>query len=209
MNIPPNVVYIKRNCICYNDEILKISNISRMSIKTLFNRKRHEYEMAVNQYWRYRQWYESNEKSKKINRVTISVVLAIIFILLSLVSFNSSAFPFTYSVGLIFILGTIICLILAVISGIKSVNYPVAPPLEEPFPDTHGLFIEMNSGYLVVFTAIDEIGKVSLRRLQDQINEADVLKEPMVFNMMENHIEVEQNDGIINMGDYAKNTVAR
>ena len=72
-------------------------------------------------------------------------------------------------------------------------------------PDKFGLGIEMNSGHKVTFTAIGDDGVRALRKLQNDIEDAGVHKDIIYFNMNDYNISVENNDGVINTGDFANN----
>lgn len=88
-----------------------------------------------------------------------------------------------------------------------DIEYPKLPPKERPFPDKFGLGIEMNSGYMTTFTAIGDDGVRALRELQNEIDNADIHMSPTIFNMNDYNVTVENNEGVISTGDYAKNTM--
>lgn len=84
----------------------------------------------------------------------------------------------------------------------KNINYNIAPPEEKEFPNKFGLGIQMNSGYITVFTAEGQDGVRALKKLQDDIKEADIHTEKTVFNMNEYNVKVEGDvEGIVNFGD--------
>ena len=205
-----NIIYIEKNSLRYNDNILKIPNISRMYIATFRNIKQEEYNEEWERYTYSRQSHERFEKWKKTHRLIRCILLTVFFILACTVSFyfGEKVAALRY-VGLLFIVGACICIVLAVVFAKKDIHYKEKPPAPGEFPDTHGLFIEMNSGNSVVFTAVDEKGREALRQLLEWINEADAQGKPIVFNMIDNHIDVKKNDGIINLGDKTRNTVNR
>lgn len=202
-------IYIEKNCVRYHDDIIKISNISRMYITKFYNEKKHQYNEALSRYEYHKKWHEDNEKQKKRNRVIGCIVLAVVCLLAAVVIPYQKIISFPQFTGTSLIVAACIFLIFAVIFSRKNTAYKQEPPQKEPFPDTHGLFIELNSGNSVVFTAVDDMGRDALRSLRDQINKSDVLRETVTFNMVDNHIEVETNEGVVSLGGHTKNTVNR
>ena len=87
----------------------------------------------------------------------------------------------------------------------REIVYPYSSPIEKLFPDKFGLGIEMNSSHIVTFTAIGDDGVKALKKLQNDIVDADVHKEIIQFNLNDYNISVENNDGVINTGDFANN----
>lgn len=81
-------------------------------------------------------------------------------------------------------------------------NYPYPPPAERMIPDKFGLGIEMNSGHKVTFTAVGDDGVRALRKLQNDIEDADVHKDIIYFNMNDYNISVENNDSVISSSYY-------
>ncbi|MEY8333912.1 hypothetical protein AALB53_12515 [Lachnospiraceae bacterium 47-T17] len=67
------------------------------------------------------------------------------------------------------------------------------------------LGIEMNSGHSVYFTATGDDGVKALKKLQDEIEDADMHQDMIYFNMNDYNISVRNNDGIINTGDFTNN----
>ncbi|MCI8361796.1 MAG: hypothetical protein HFJ41_01345 [Clostridia bacterium] len=60
----------------------------------------------------------------------------------------------------------------------------------------------MNSGYITVFTAEGQDGVRALKKLQEDIKEANIQTEKTVFNMNEYNVKVEGDvEGIVNFGD--------
>ena len=59
-----NIIYIEKNSLRYNDNILKIPNISRMYIATFRNIKQEEYNEEWERYTYSRQSHERFEKWK-------------------------------------------------------------------------------------------------------------------------------------------------
>ncbi len=204
-----NEIQIDGHCIRYGDDIIRVSNISRMYIVQFFNRDRKKYQDALKKYKEDKKIYEAIESNKKAARLRNSVITAALFLILTIVIFQASArFADLKSLpiwGMLCIGISAVCILIAVLTFRKQIVYGVEPPEEKPFPDRHGLFIEMNSGRSAVFTALDEIGKQALRALRDNINEAAFRQTSIVFNMTENHIQLEHNEGIISVGDNASN----
>jgi hypothetical protein len=166
----------------------------------VYENAKREYEGAKARYLM-NETFRKNEKKKKY-------IIATIILFLFSISFFFSLFPFlTAPIGIMFLIIAGICGYMAYKTAKKDVIYDVKPPQEGIFPDKYGLGIEMNSNYSVIFTAIGDDGVQSLRELQEEINEADTKREITVFNMNENHISVENNEGIINTGDNANNNV--
>lgn len=180
-----------------------------MYIKKFYNKKKHDYENNLKEYYANKNFFESTEKRKKRNRIITLVFLSVLFLFITIVCFSSQGISSLQVAGFVFSILVLICVAAVIITIKKKVEYKQAPPVSEPFPDTHGLFIEMNSGYSVVFTAVDNLGRESLRQLRDRINDADVLQTSTVFNMVENHVNVESNEGIISLGDNSNNLMMR
>ncbi len=206
-----NEIQIDGHCIRYGDDIILVSNISRMYIIQFFNRERKEYQDALKKYEERKKIYEAIENSKKTSRLRNSIIAAVLFLILTTVAFRiAERFTELQPLRLwgMFCLGiAAICILIAIITFRKKIVYDVEPPEEKPFPDRHGLFIEMNSGRATVFTALDEVGKQALRILRDSINEAVLQQTSIVFNMTENHIQLESNDGFISVGNDAHNNI--
>ncbi len=197
------VIEIGKNCIRYFDEALKISNISRTYIIKYQNKERKAFEDAKIAYEIEKERYEAEELRKVKEKSRNYTIATVALILLSLIFFSSRAT--SLGVVLLFVGGA--CGYLAYQEANKSVSYNVTPPKERPFPDKYGLCIEMNSSYSVTFTAIGSDGHQALRQLQNEINDADEQHETTIFNMIDNRITVENNDGIISTGDNVANTV--
>lgn len=195
-------IEIGKNYMRYNDEILKISNISRTWIFRFQNRERIAYQNAKQAYEEAKQRYIKRETDQKNETKKKYIIATVIIFLVSMFSFSLSA-----SFGMMLFVVAAICGYMAYRTAQKNIVYDVPPPQEQPFPDKYGLGIEMNSNYSVFFTAVGYDGVRSLRKLQEEINDADTQGETTVFNMNENHISVENNEGIISTGDNADNTL--
>lgn len=207
-----NEIKISCDCIRYGDAIIRVANISRMYIVKFFNRDRQKYHDALEKYENDKRIYEIVESNKKASKLRNCIITAILFFLMSVVLFQTvgrTAEQITpiKVIEVLCIVVSAVCILMAILTFRKNVAYGVEPPAEKTFPDRHGLFIELNSGKSVVFTALDEIGRQSLRILRDNINDAALQQSPIIFNMTENHISVENNDGIISTGDEADNIV--
>ena len=195
-------IEIGNNHMRYNDEVLKISNISRIWVfrfrnreKIAFEKEKKLYETAKERYI-LDETYRKNERKKKY---TIAAVIAFIVAIFF--------FSIVFRIGLLFlIIAGVLCFIAYQI-GQNDIIYNYSPPQERVFDDKYGLGIEMNSGYSVIFTAIANEGLQALRRLQEKLCNADLQKEITIFNMNENHISVENNEGIINTGDGVSNNI--
>ena len=195
-------IEIGKNCIKYGDEVLKISSISRVWIFRFQNREKKAYEDAKRSYEDAKNRFEAEQAREKKKKTRNYVIVAIVLFFISLYLLSSS------------IMEGIAPLIVAGIFGYmayrtasKSIEYQRSPPQKGSFPDKYGLNIEMNSGYSVVFTAIGSDGVQALRILQNEITDADTQQEITIFNMHDNRISVENNDGIISIGDNTKNKI--
>ena len=135
----PNInnIEIDKNSICYGDEVLKISNISRMCIFRFKNLKREEHEREKQRYKDSKRYYEQREHNKK------KIVIGI---------FSVCLLERTLW-GLIVLAISIICGLLAIKTYRKKIDYNEEPPEEKSFPEKFGLGIQMNSGYYAVFAA--------------------------------------------------------
>ena len=200
-NTNDNVV-IGENRIKYYDEILKISNISRTWIfkfqnieKKEFEEKKRAYENAKTQY----EEYETRKNKESIRNILIGIVICLV---ISVLSFSVKS----VIVGLWFLCISGVLVYMAFKIYNRKIIYPYSPPVERMFPDKFGLGIEMNSGHKVTFIAIGVDGMRALKKLQNDIEDADVHKNIIYFNMNDYNISVENNDGIINTGDFANNT---
>lgn len=200
-NTNDNVV-IGENRIKYYDEILKISNISRTWIfkfqnieKKEFEEKKRAYENAKTQY----EEYETRKNKESIRNILIGIVICLV---ISVLSFSVKS----VIVGLWFLCISGVLVYMAFKIYKRKIIYPYSPPVERMFPDKFGLGIEMNSGHKVTFIAIGVDGMRALKKLQNDIEDADVHKNIIYFNMNDYNISVENNDGIINTGDFANNT---
>jgi len=97
---------------------------------------------------------------------------------------------------------SVICGYIAVKTYKKDINYDEEPPVEKKVPNKFGLGIQMNSGYLTIFTAEGAEGVRALKQLQNDIKDADIHNEKTVFNMNEYNVKVEGDvEGIVNFGD--------
>lgn len=127
----PNInnIEIDKNSICYGDEVLKISNISRMCIFRFKNLKREEHEREKQRYKDSKRYYEQREHNKK---------------------------------------------------KIEIRNYSIMLYLQQKEPN----------------------GRDALRKLREDIKNADVHNQKTVFNMNEYNVQVEGDiDGIVNLGN--------
>lgn len=196
-----NNVIIGNNLIRYQNETLKVSNISRTWIFRFQNVEKRRYEEEKMAYNSEKARYERDETQKKRIYIRNILFAVTIFTLIFIICLFNGVIPIS-----------LVCLCIAGIlafaayqihnSGIK---YPFPPPIEKNFPDKYGLGIEMNSGYKAIFAAIGDEGVRALRKLQNDIEDADANKNIIHFNMNDYNITVENNDGIINTGDYANN----
>lgn len=145
----PNInnIEIDKNSICYGDEVLKISNISRMCIFRFKNLKREENEREKQRYKDSKRYYEQREHNKKkieIRNYSIACILIGIF---SVCLLERTLW------GVIVLAISIICGLLAIKTYRKKIDYNEEPPEEKFFPEKFGLGIQMNSGYYAVFAA--------------------------------------------------------
>lgn len=195
-----NSVVIGENRIKYYNEILKISNISRTWVFKFQNVEKRKFEEEKLNYEKKKIQYEEQETRKNKESTRKFLIGAAISFLISSLSFSSSS----VSIGFLFLCITGILAYVAYGLYKKEIICPWLPPTERKFPDKFGLGIEMNSGYKVTFTAIGNAGVEALRKLQNDIEDADV-KGIIYFNMNDYNINVENNDGVINTGDFASN----
>ncbi len=191
-----NNIEIDKNSICYGDEVLKISNISRMYIFRFQNVKKKEYDREKQRYEDLKRYYEVREHNKKkleIRNYSIACILIGIF---------SFCVLETTPWGLAVLGGSIICGLMAIKTYRRKIKYDQEPPEEKFFPEKFGLGIQMNSGYYAVFAAEGTEGRDALRKLQEDIKNADVHNEKTVFNMNKYNVQVEGDiDGIVNLGN--------
>lgn len=201
-----HMVVIGNNHIRYYDEVLKISNISRTWIFRFQNIEKKKFEEAVRAYKNNESKYKASEIQRKKESIRNKLICLLVFIVLLVLCMSLK-----FSVGvLVFLCLSGVFAILAYIAALKDIeDYPYPPPQEGLFPEKYGFGIEMNSGHIVTFTAIGDDGIKALRELQNNIEKADVYKTTINFNLNENNITVENNDGLINTGDYANNVLNR
>lgn len=203
-----NEIKISGDSVQYGDAIIRTANISRMYIVKFFNQRRKQYLDELAQYEDRKRIYEIVEEKQKNTKVRICACAAIVLALFAFLIWRSAAGREAAQTSMVICIGTaVLCGLIALFAAQKDTTYHEQPPMEEAFPDRHGLFIELNSGKNVIFAAEDEIGKQSLRVLRDMINDAVREKNTAVFHMTENHISVENNDGIISTGNDAENAV--
>lgn len=205
-------IKIERDSVYYGDNILKISNISRMCIIKFFNKEKQSYQNDIKKYENDKRIYESLKREQKNSKTRNCVIAAILFLVAAIFIVQTTreiTFLLTAVniISLLCMCGSVAFIIMAVLSLRKNITYPYTPPAKKEFSDRHGLIIEMNSGHSVIFTALDDIGKKSLLILRDNINDAGQHQGPIIFNMSENHIAVENNDGIIDTGTNTNNTI--
>lgn len=196
-----NNVIIGDDSIKYYDEILKISNISRTWIFKFENIEKKRFEKQMQDYSDAKYQYEREENQKKKDSLRNNFIAAIIVLLISILCFSVGSVV----LGFLALILTIFLVYIIYKTYIKSCIYPYQPPREERFPDKYGLGIEMNSGHKATFTAIGREGITALRKLQNDIEKANVQKGIIYFNLGDNNITVENNDGVINTGDFASN----
>lgn len=197
-------IEIGRNYLRYYDEIVKISSISRTYIFRFSNRERKAYENEVAAYENDKKFYEAVESAKKRSTLKSLIIAAAVLAIISVFLFMQ----FIY-LGMAVLTAAIICGFLAYRTAKKDTAYPYPPPEERPYPEKYGLKIEMNSGYSVYFTAVENNGLLALRNLQQDINNADTQQGITVFNMNDNRVSVENNEGIISTGQQSDNKVAQ
>ena len=196
-----NNVVIGENRIKYYDEILKISNISRTWVFRFQNIEKRKFEEEKRAYQNAKTQYEKCEAQKKRDSIRNLLIGAAISLFISLSGFSAKSAV----AGFLFLCVTGILAYLAFGVYKREINYPYPPPAERMIPDKFGLGIEMNSGHKITFTAIGDDGVMALRKLQNDIEDADVHKGIIYFNMNDYNISVENNDGVINTGDFANN----
>lgn len=201
-----HMVVIGNNHIRYYNEVLKISNISRTWIFRFQNIEKKKFEESMRAYENNKSKYKASEIRKKKESIRNNLICLAVFIVLLVLcmslKFSVGVFIFLCLIGLFAILA-----FRAALSDIAP--YPYSSPREGLFPEKYGFGIEMNSGHIVTFTAIGDDGIKALRELQNDIENADVYKTTINFNLNENNITVENNDGLINTGDYANNVLSR
>ena len=200
-----NTVVIGNNHIKFYNENLKISNISRTWVFRFQNVEKRKFEQEKQAYENAKARYEQNEAQKKKDSIRNIIIAAIIIFLVAIGAFSSGL----NSIGGLFLCVILVLAFVAYQIYIKDPSYSYSPPTERNFPDKYGLGIEMNSGHVTTFTAIGDEGIKALRKLQFDIEGADVNKNIIYFNLNENNINVETNDGVINTGDYANNSYHR
>ena len=196
-----NSVVIGENCIKFYNEVLKISNISRTWIFRFQNIEKKKFEEQKRAYENAKIQYERSEAQKKKDSMRNILIGIAVSLVISVIGFSSES----AAGGLLFL--CIAGILGYVAFGIykRDTAYPYAPPAERMFPEKFGLGIEMNSGYTATFTAIGDDGVKALSELQDNIADADVRKDVICLNLNEYNISVENNEGIINTGDFASN----
>lgn len=79
-----NEVRIDRDSVRYGDDIIRVSNISRMYIIKFFNRKRKKYEDDLKKYENDKRIYEILETNRKNSRLWIFIIAAICLFLLGI-----------------------------------------------------------------------------------------------------------------------------
>lgn len=189
-------IEIDKNSICYRNEVLNISNISRTWIFKFENKEKKAYEVAKEKYELLKLNHESYEKYKKksdIKKYSIMCILVGIFA----IHLSRTTLYGLWALAISIIFG-----FLAVKSYKKDIKYDKEPPVEKKVPNKFGLGIQMNSGYVTIFTAEGKEGVVALRKLQEDIKNVDIHNGKTVFNMNEYNVKVEGDvDGIVNFGD--------
>lgn len=204
-NIESTVV-IGNNHVKFYNEILKISNITRTWIFRFQNIEKIKFEEAKRIYEKNKAQFEYTETQKRNKSLVLAIIGAIIFLFCTISALSSRSI--TMGIFFLCITGVLAYIVYRIYN--KEILYPDSPPTEREFPDKFGLGIEMNSGYKVTFTAIGSDGVQALRKLQNNIEDADENRKNIInFNLNENNITVENNDGLINTGDYANNILNR
>lgn len=201
-----NIVVIGNNHIKFYNDVLKISNITRTWIFRFQNIEKLKFEEAKRIYEKNKAQYEYDETQKKNKSLVGTFIGAIIslFFTVAALSFRSIA------TGIFFLCITGILSYISYRIYSKEILYPGSTPAERAFPDKFGLGIEMNSGYKVTFTAIGSDGIQALKKLQNNIEDADENRKNIIcFNLNENKINIENNEGIINAGDFANNILTQ
>lgn len=196
-----NNVVIGENRIKYYDEVLKISNISRTWVFKYQNHEKKKFEEQKLAYLNDKNQYELRGAQRKKESIRNILIGAIITLIISVLVFLS----WSVNVGFLCLCITGVFVFMAFREYKREVIYPYQPPTERMFPDKFGLGIEMNSGHCTIFTAMGDDGVTALRKLQNDIEEADIQKDIIYFNMNDYNISVENNDGVINTGDFANN----
>lgn len=194
-------IVIGENHIKYYDEILKITNISRTWIFRFQNIEKKKFEEEKLAYKNDKERYEETEARKKKNYIRNILIGAFISLIVSIFGFLFKSFGI--AILFLFLAGGWVYMALGI--NQKKATFPYPPPVERMCPDKFGLSIEMNSGHSVTFTAIDDGGLRALRELQSKIENADMHKDKIIFNLNDYNISVENNEGVINTGDYANN----
>ncbi len=206
-----NEVRIDRDSVRYGDDIIRVSNISRMYMIQFFNRKKKKYEDDLKKYEDGKRIYEILEKNRKNSRLCIFIIAAICLFLLGIFFLRQTGHAveqnMTVKTAGMFCVGIgAVCVLAAILTAGKKIVYNHEPPEKGDFPENYGLVIEMNSGQSVIFKALDEIGKENLRTFRDNINDA-AQQQPFTFNLTEHHIQMETNEGAIVIGDNAQHIV--
>jgi len=189
-------IEIDKNSICYGNKVLKISNISRTWIFKFQNKEKKAHEIAKMNYEVTKRNYELHKQYKKNKRIKRYAILCIV------TGFFAVYLLYRTTFGLLALALSAICGFMAFKNYRKNISYDEAPPEEKEFPNKFGLGIEMNSGYLTMFTAEGTEGANALKKLQDGIKDADINNEKTVFNMNEYNVKIEGDvEGIVNFGD--------
>ena len=198
-----NVIEIGDNHIKYYNDILKISNISRTWIFRFQNIEKRNFQKAVLAYEEDKKRYEKNMSKERKESIRNNVIAALGFLLISIFAFSLKSIMF----GILFLGLSGFFVYRTYLAYNRDIEYPESPPQERPFPDKFGLNIQMNSGYIATFSVIGNDGVKALRKLQNDINNADRRTTPAIYNMNEYNITVENNEGVISTGDNTINTL--
>ena len=204
-NIESTVV-IGNNHIKFYNEVLKISNITRTWVFRYQNIEKKKFEEEKRIYEKNKAQYEHDETQNKNKYLAGFIIGAVVSLFITFTAFSSRSIV----TGIFFLCLTGFLSYIAYRIYNKEILYPGMPPTEREFPDKFGLGIEMNSGYKITFTAIGKEGVKALKKLQHDIEAADENDKSnniIYFNLNENNVTVENNDGIINTGDYANNVI--
>lgn len=200
-----NTVIIGDNHVKFHNEILKISNITRTWVFKFQNIEKRKFEQEKQAYENAKARFEQDETQKNKETIRKVLIAAAILLLISIIAFSSRSI----AIGILFLCITGILAYVAYQIYQRKPYYPYSPPTERAFPDKYGLGIEMSSGYVITFAAIGDDGNQALKNLQNNIEDADINNNIIYFNLNENNVTVEKNDGYINIGDYANNIFNR
>ncbi|MCL2253514.1 MAG: hypothetical protein FWC09_03645 [Lachnospiraceae bacterium] len=182
-------IKIGDNFIRFENNSIKLSSVARTS---LFKYRNIEYEEARKEYKREKEHFERERN----NRVIIYFFATLVLILIATLLLSNELNSF----GIVALIAAGICFIAYRVKKGDSA-YPFAPPKKRDYPDRFGLGVELNSGYMEIFSALGTDGQIALNDLREIIDEATERKGVINFSMIDNSITVKNKDGIINFGD--------